>query len=102
MCGVVAYYGIEFARAVAEGTDVTAAEKAAVDAQVRARRIRVWVVNSQNLTPDVRRVNALAARAHIPLVAVTETLTPASASFQQWQVAQLEGLARALRRGTGR
>jgi zinc/manganese transport system substrate-binding protein len=62
----------------------------------------VWLFNSQNVTPDVQRVTELARERHIPVVTVTETLSPASDSFQQWQVAQLEGLARALHRATGR
>ena len=91
-----------FARAIAEGTDVTAQDKQTVDAQVRGRQIRVWVFNSQNVTPDVQRVTELARERHIPVATVTETLAPASDSFQQWQVAELEGLARALHRATGR
>ncbi len=91
-----------FARAVAEGTDVTAADKRTVDEQARGRRIAVWVFNSQNQVPDVQRVNELARTAGIPIVEVTETLTPAGASFQGWQVVQLERLAGALRRATGR
>ncbi len=87
-----------FARAVAEGTDVTAAEKQTVDQQARLRQIRVWVYNSQNATPDVQRVNRIAAAAHIPIVTVTETLTPAGASYEQWQDTQLEALLRALSR----
>jgi len=91
-----------FARAIAEGTDVTAGDKETVDAQARERRIRVWVFNSQNVTPDVQRVNELARQAHIPIATVTETLSPAGESFQQWQVTQLEALQRALRQATGR
>ncbi len=49
-----------FTRAISEGTDVTAADKEAVDAQVSGHRIRVWVLNSQNVTPDVQRVDELA------------------------------------------
>jgi zinc/manganese transport system substrate-binding protein len=91
-----------FATAIAEGTDVTARDKQAVDEQVRRGRIRVWVFNSQNVTPDVQRVTELARRRGIPVATVTETLSPASDSFQQWQVDELEGLARALHRATGR
>ena len=58
--------------------------------------------NSQNVTPDVQRVNQIVQRQGIPIATITETLTPASATFQQWQVAQLEGLRRALRQATGR
>ncbi|HYM55379.1 MAG TPA: zinc ABC transporter substrate-binding protein, partial [Solirubrobacteraceae bacterium] len=92
----------DFAKAIAEGTDVTAQDKATVDAQARNRQIEVWVFNSQNVTPDVQRVSQIARERQIPIATVTETLSPASDSFQQWQVAELEGLLRALRRATGR
>jgi zinc/manganese transport system substrate-binding protein len=91
-----------FAKAVAEGTEVTAQDRQTVDRQASAREIEVWVFNSQNVTPDVQRVNELARAAHIPVATVTETLSPASDSFEQWQVAELEGLQRALRSATGR
>jgi zinc/manganese transport system substrate-binding protein len=91
-----------FAKAIAEGTDVSAADKQAVDAQAQTGRIKVWVYNSQNETPDVQRVNQLARAASIPIATITETLSPASASFEQWQVAQLRRLEKALQRATGR
>jgi zinc/manganese transport system substrate-binding protein len=91
-----------FAKAVAEGTDVTARDKRTVDEQAEGRRIKVWVFNSQNVTPDVQRVNELAKAAGIPIATVTETLDPAGDTFEQWQVKQLEGLLRALREATGR
>lgn len=91
-----------FAKAIAEGGEVTAQDKQTVDRQAERREIKVWVLNSQNVTPDVQRVNEI-ARAHgIPIATVTETLAPASDTFEQWQVAQLEGLKRALEAGAGR
>jgi zinc/manganese transport system substrate-binding protein len=36
------------------------------------------------------------------VVTFTETLSPAGATFQAWQVAQLESLRAALRRASGR
>lgn len=91
-----------FAEAVAEGTDVTAQDKQTVDRQAEAGQIKVWVYNSQNVTPDVQRITSIVRARHIPVATVTETLSPASDSFQQWQVAELEGLAAALHRATGR
>ncbi len=91
-----------FAKAIAEGTDVTAADKQTVDREAEKRLIKVWVFNSQNVTPDVERVNQLARSAGIPIATVTETLSPASDSFQQWQVAELQGLLRALQRAVRR
>src|SRR5207237_208631 len=60
-----------FAKAVAEGTDVTAQDKRLVDAQVSQRQIKVWIYNSQNVSPDVQRVNALARAHNIPIATVT-------------------------------
>jgi zinc/manganese transport system substrate-binding protein len=91
-----------FAKAVAEGTDVTAQDKQTVDEQAEEGKVKVWVFNSQNITPDVQRVNELAKAARIPIATVTETLSPASDTFEQWQVGELEGLLKALHEATGR
>ena len=91
-----------FAKAIAEGSDVTAADKETVDAQAQNRQIKVWIYNSQNATPDVQQVNQIARAAHIPITTITETLSPASATFEQWQVAELRALQQALHQATGR
>jgi zinc/manganese transport system substrate-binding protein len=91
-----------FAKAIAEGTDVSAADKQTVDEQAQKGAIRVWIYNSQNATPDVQRVNQLARAAHIPITTITETLSPASATFEQWQVTELTTLLAALHQATGR
>jgi zinc/manganese transport system substrate-binding protein len=91
-----------FAKAIAEGTDVSAQDKETVDAQVQNHRIAVWVFNRQNVTPDVRRVNEIAKARQVQIATVTETLSPASENFEQWQVAELEELMRALHKATGR
>jgi zinc/manganese transport system substrate-binding protein len=91
-----------FAKAIAEGADVSVRDKEAVDRQLRRHEIAVWVFNSQNVTPEIDQLNALARAERIPIATVTETLSPATATFQQWQVAQLEQLLAALHRATGR
>jgi zinc/manganese transport system substrate-binding protein len=91
-----------FAKAIAEGTDVSAADKQTVDGEAERRAIAVWIYNSQNATPDVQRVNQLARAARIPIATITETLSPASATFEQWQDAELIELKAALHRATGR
>jgi len=91
-----------FAKAIAEGADVSAADKQTVDRQAEGRAIKVWVYNSQNATPDVQRVNQLARAAHIPITTITETLAPASATFEQWQDAEMSSLLGALHQATGR
>ena len=88
--------------AVSEGTDPTAAAKSEADRQVSTRQIKVWVYNSQNATPDVQRLTSQARAKGIPVTTITETLSPASATFQEWQSRQLRALERALAKGTGR
>jgi len=91
-----------FLSAVSEGNDPSAADKAAIDAQIKTKQIKVYVYNSQNATPDVQAQLAEAKAAGIPVTAITETLTPAGATFQDWQVAQLNALKQALAQATGR
>ena len=91
-----------FLRAISEGGDPTAGDKSTVDAQIADHRITVYVVNSQNSTPDVQAAVARARASHVPVVSFTETLTPPGATFQDWQVAQLRALATALSQRAGR
>jgi zinc/manganese transport system substrate-binding protein len=85
-----------YLKAISEGTDPSAADKATVDRQVTTRQVKVFVFNSQNSTPDVQSVVGKARAAGIPVVQITETLSPAGATFQDWQTAQLKALLAAL------
>jgi zinc/manganese transport system substrate-binding protein len=85
-----------FLKAISEGAEPTAADKTTIDGQIAHGQIKVWVFNSQNSTPDVKRITEAARKKGIPITTITETLTPASASFQDWQSRQLEALAAAL------
>ena len=90
-----------FLDAISEGSEPTAGDKATIDAQIQNKQIKIYVFNSQNSTPDVtEQVNAARAQG-IPVTTVTETLAPASDSFQQWQVKELQGIQSALARATG-
>lgn len=85
-------------RAVGEGTDPTPAAKIAADRQIAAKEIAVWVYDSQNATPDVRRLTDAARARGIPVATIAETPDPASLSFQSWQARQLRSLRAALAR----
>jgi zinc/manganese transport system substrate-binding protein len=91
-----------FLKAISEGTEPTAADLTTIGRQVTSRQIKVWVFNSQNSTPDVQRITDAARKRGIPVTTITETLTPASATFEQWQSNQLKALAAALEKATGR
>ncbi|MFD9636893.1 metal ABC transporter solute-binding protein, Zn/Mn family [Streptomyces violascens] len=91
-----------FLDAISEGTDPTAKDKSAIEAQIQSKQIKVYVYNSQNSTPDVAAQVKAAKAAGIPVATVTETLTPAGASFQDWQVRQLTDIEKALAQATGK
>ena len=92
----------DFLRAVSQGIDPTAADKATIDAQINDHLIKVYVYNAQNATPDVAAQIALARAAGIPVTTITETMVPATATWEQWQTAQLVSLRDALAKATGR
>ncbi len=91
-----------FLKAISEGTEPTAQDKATIDAQIKGKQIKIYVYNSQNATPDVAAQVKEATAAGIPVTTVTETLTPAGATFQQWQVSELQGIENALHQATGK
>jgi zinc/manganese transport system substrate-binding protein len=91
-----------FLNAVAEGTDPTAQDKATVDDQITTNAIKVFVYNHQNATPDVKALINEARARHIPVTTVTETMAPASTTFQAWQSKQLAALDAALAVAAGR
>jgi zinc/manganese transport system substrate-binding protein len=91
-----------FMKAVSEGTEVSAQDTITAQRQITSHEIKVWIYNSQNETPEIQQLGTLARGNRIPIATVTETLSPQTDTFEQWQVAQLEGIERALHEATGR
>ncbi|MGY4978278.1 metal ABC transporter solute-binding protein, Zn/Mn family [Streptomyces sp. 900105755] len=91
-----------FLDAMSEGSDPTAQDKATIDRQIKSKQIKIYVYNSQNSTPDVQAQVKAAKAEGIPVATVTETLTPAGATFQQWQTTELQGIEQALAKATGK
>ena len=85
-----------YLRAISEGADPSPADRAEVEREITSHAIRVLVYNSQNSTRDVLALVARAKAQGIPAVTITETLAPASTTFQDWQTAQLRALLAAL------
>ena len=92
----------KFMTAISEGDEPTVADKATFDKQVTQKQIKVLVYNRQNSTPDTEALQKKAQTAGIPIVPITETLEPATATFQDWQTGQLKALQQALAKSTGR
>jgi zinc/manganese transport system substrate-binding protein len=91
-----------YLKAVSEGTDISAADQATVEQQIRQKQIKILVYDSQNTPNNIQALISLAKANNIPVATITETLTPATASFQGWQSAQLQGIQSALAQATGK
>jgi len=88
----------EFMQAVSEGNDPPAQTVAQFQDQISHRKIKVLVYNTQTSTPVTENLKQMAARNNIPIVGISETVEPSTASFQDWQIKQLAGLEAALSR----
>jgi zinc/manganese transport system substrate-binding protein len=91
-----------YLKAVSEGHDITAADEATVEQQINQKQIKVLIYNSQNTPNNIQALINRAKANHIPVATLTETLTPANASFQDWQSAQLQGIQTALAQAMGK
>ena len=85
-----------FLRAISEGSDVSSADKETIDRQIRRHQIKIYVYNSQNVTPDVQAQLREVKVEHIPTATITETLAPASTTYEAWQTKQLLAIEAAL------
>lgn len=91
-----------YLKAVSEGTDISAADEATVEQQIAQKQIKILVYNSQNTPNNIQALIQKAKANNIPVATITETLTPATASFQQWQSAELQGIQNALAQAVGK
>src|ERR1700732_3759716 len=86
----------EFMQAISEGIDPPAQTVAQFQDQISHRQIKVLVYNTQTSTPITDNLKQMATRNGIPVVGISETVHPATATFQDWQLKQLTALQAAL------
>ncbi|QGZ62963.1 metal ABC transporter solute-binding protein [Paraburkholderia acidisoli] len=86
---------LRFQLAAMNDTEASASDIAAFEGDLRGHKVRVLIYNSQATEALTRRMLALAKQSKVPSVSVTET-QPAGVNFQQWMLAQLDALDKAL------
>lgn len=92
----LAVRGWGFQLAVMNNTEPSAADIIAFEGDLRNRRVKLLVYNSQVRDPLAERMEELAHASNIPVVAVTETL-PAGTTYQLWLAGELAAVGDALR-----
>ena len=85
-----------FARAVANESEPSPGDVADFMDALADGSVRVIIINSQSTSAMTDRLREQAQSNGIAVVEITETIAPGSASFAEWQVAQLRNLQTAL------
>jgi zinc/manganese transport system substrate-binding protein len=89
---------LRFQLATMNDTEASASDIAAFERDLREKRVRVLIYNSQATEALTKRMLKLAQQSHVPAMSVTET-EPAGKTYQQWMLSQLDALGTALGAG---
>ncbi|NKJ47935.1 cation ABC transporter substrate-binding protein [Burkholderia sp. SG-MS1] len=87
-----------FQLAAMNDTEASAADIAAFERDLREKRVRVLIYNSQATEALTQRMLKLAQQSQVPTMSVTET-QPAGKTYQTWMLTQLDALSAALAAG---
>lgn len=79
----------DFAKAIEDENDPTAAEFAGVQNDIKDKKIKFFVYNTQTESPTVDKIVKLAKDNEIPVIEVTET-EPSGKNYIQWMTEQLD------------
>ncbi len=88
--------------AVSEDANPSVQDVALFQGQIREKKIKVLVYNNQTSGILTSQLREMADKAGVPVVGVSETLTPVDATFEDWQISQLKALEDALASSTRR
>jgi zinc/manganese transport system substrate-binding protein len=84
-----------FQLAMMNDTEPSARDIAAFESDLKERKVKVLIYNSQVSEKLTERLRDIAYKAKVPVVGVTETM-PANTSFQDWVLSELDALDKAL------
>ncbi|WP_144111993.1 metal ABC transporter solute-binding protein [Paraburkholderia sp. BCC1886] len=92
---------LPFQMATMNDTEASAADIAAFERDLRDKRVRVLIYNSQATEALTQRMLKIAQQSQVPTMSVTET-EPAGRTYQTWMLSQLDALATALAAGAAK
>src|SRR6266550_6198439 len=85
-----------FMEAIESGTDPAPADVATERDLLTGHKVKALMYNAQVTSPLTEQLRELAVSSNVPVVPVAETIPPTFKTFQEWQLAQLDELERAL------
>lgn len=84
-----------FQLAMMNDTEPSARDMAAFESDLKERKVKVLIYNSQVSEKLTERLRDIAHKAKVPVVGITESM-PAKISFQDWVLSELDALDKAL------
>jgi zinc/manganese transport system substrate-binding protein len=84
-----------FQLAMMNDTEPSARDVAAFERDLKERKVKVLIYNSQVSEKLTERLRDIAAKSKVPVIGVTETMPP-NVSFQDWVLSELDALDKAL------
>ena len=96
--GLVNATPFRFQADVMNGVDPAPQDVGTVESLVTGRRVAALLVNAQVSSPVTTTLTGLAEGAHVPVVALYETM-PRGFTYQRWMTAEIDAIARALSTG---
>ena len=96
--GLVVQTPFDFEKAVAEGNDPSAQDVAMTDDQVSKKSIKIFIYNSQTVTPITTNLEASAQANGIPIVPVSETMPP-NVDYQTWMLDEMNAVGAGAKAG---
>ena len=84
-----------FQLAMMNDTEPSARDMAAFESDLKERKVKVLIYNSQVSEKLTERLRDIAYEAKVPVVGVTESM-PANTSFHDWVLSELDALDKAL------
>ena len=85
----------KFALAVMNDSEPAPSDVAMFESDLKGRKVRAMIYNSQASEPAVEKLVALAKASGVPIVGVTET-EPPDTRYQTWMTSELDALDKAL------
>src|SRR5215471_12221716 len=84
-----------FQLAMMNDTEPSARDVAAFEKDLKERKVKVLIYNSQVSEKLTERLRDIAGKSRVPVIGVTETMPP-NVSFQDWVLGELDALDKAL------
>jgi zinc/manganese transport system substrate-binding protein len=85
----------KFSKAIDNGSEPSASDVAQLQSDIKDKKIKLLVYNTQNSGPTVENLVKMAKSSGVPVVKVTET-EPKGKNYLQWMSDQLDQVAKAL------